>query len=141
MTRDSNTTDGRILELLETGRATPGFLADELGLEQPQVSQRLNQLVDEDRVRRLDSELYDLVAGERIHLSADLATEISERKDPTTSYEEHIKQLLRVDQEFPEVSERDKTPETVHEGGPHLSEGENSEPDTSDSQDSENPDE
>jgi hypothetical protein len=140
MTRDSNTTDRRILEVLETGRATPGFLADGLDLEQSHVSQRLTQLVDDDHVQRLNSELYDLTAGERIHLSADLATEISERKGPTTSYEEYIKQLLRVDQEFPEVSERDKTPDTVHTDDPAPSEQAEPGPetDTGDSPDSEN---
>ena len=141
MAKDSNTTDRRILELLETGRATPGFLADELGLEQPSVSQRLNQLVDDGRVQRLDSELYDLTAGETVHLSADLVDEISERKGPTTSYEEYIKQLLRVEQEFPEVSERDKTPDTVHMDESTPSEQEELETGTSDGLEPENSEE
>jgi len=57
---DLNATDESILRLLSDGRCSPGFLASELDLQQPYVSQRLKRLVEHDHVRRVDRGLYEL---------------------------------------------------------------------------------
>lgn len=53
-----------------------------------------------------------------------LANEIGDPKESEMSCEEYIKELLRVEQQSPEVSEWDKTPDTVHMDDPTLSEQE-----------------
>ncbi len=89
-----NTTDRQILETLETGRATPGYLADELELERPYVSQRLAGLEDDGRVQKVARGLYELVSGKTVHLPEDLADQIYEQKGRGTSYSEHISELV-----------------------------------------------
>ncbi|ESS10375.1 MAG: hypothetical protein A07HR60_02390 [uncultured archaeon A07HR60] len=91
---DLNTTDRRILETLETGRATPGYLADELELERPSVSQRLAGLEDDGRVQKVARGLYEHASGETVHLPEDLADQIYEQKGRGMSYREHISKLV-----------------------------------------------
>lgn len=61
---DLNTTDRLILAKLREGRATPGYLADELGKQQSYISQRLAHLTDLGVVAKAARGLYGLDALE-----------------------------------------------------------------------------
>ena len=52
--------DRQILRLLLEGRCTPGYIADQIGEQQPWVSQRLSMLVDEEIVTKVHRGLYEL---------------------------------------------------------------------------------
>lgn len=52
--------DVEILLELDAGRCTPRYLARELDHQQPYVSQRLRDLVDDGLVERIDRGLYEL---------------------------------------------------------------------------------
>lgn len=109
MTKDDLTpSDRRILETLKTGRATPRYLADELELERPYVSNRLAELEVRDRVRIVDRGLYELASGEMVHLSEDFAEEIYRRKGRGTSYAEYLEQQVRDGEESPAVAQPDE---------------------------------
>lgn len=57
-------TDYPILQLLDReGRGTPGYIATEIGENQPNVSKRLSVLVDEGLVEKVHHALYELNDG------------------------------------------------------------------------------
>lgn len=69
---DLNTTDRLILAKLREGRATPGYLADELGKQQSYISQRLAHLTDLGVVAKAARGLYglDALEGETVDARA-----------------------------------------------------------------------
>lgn len=93
---DLNATDRDIIRLLEVGRCTPRYLAAELDLQQPYVSQRLRRLVEHDRVRRVDRGLYELATGENIHVPEDLADELYSMKGRQATYVDLLRELVET---------------------------------------------
>ena len=75
---DLNTTDRLIIAKLREGRATPGYLADELGKRQSYINQRLGPLVEGDLVKKVDRGLYGLAATEGSGVDAQ---ELADRLD------------------------------------------------------------
>lgn len=66
---ERRTIDVEILEELASGRCTPRYLARELDHQQPYISQRLRELVDDDLVDRVDRGLYELEVDEEVVLN------------------------------------------------------------------------
>lgn len=66
-----NDTDGRILDVMLDGRATPQYVADQLDLSRPYASDRLKRLVEHGHVERLAAGLYELVDDPRTDRDAD----------------------------------------------------------------------
>lgn len=75
---DLNTTDRLIIAKLREGRATPGYLADELGKRQSYINQRLGPLVEAGLVKKVDRGLYGLAATEGSDVDAQ---ELADRLD------------------------------------------------------------
>ena len=63
--------DRAILRLLLEGRCTPGYIADEIGEQQPWVSQRLRRLVDAEIVTKVHRGLYELTDEYKREVGAD----------------------------------------------------------------------
>jgi DNA-binding Lrp family transcriptional regulator len=107
MDDDLNRTDRDILRLLKAGRCTPRYLANELDLQQPYVSQRLRRLVEHNRVRRVDRGLYELTTGEMIHVSEDLADELYSMKGRGSTYEDLLRKLVETSGSDPAPAEQE----------------------------------
>jgi len=60
-----NPTDRAILDMLEDGRCTPAFIAEEKGYTRGNVKNRLDRLVEHGYVERLHRGLYQLVDDPR----------------------------------------------------------------------------
>lgn len=60
-----NPTDHAILELLEEGRCTPSYIAQETDYSRGNIQNRLLRLVEHDYVRQLGGGLYELVDDPR----------------------------------------------------------------------------
>ena len=67
MTVDLTETDREVLDLLQEGRCTPGYLVDETGISRQQVHSRLNVLLAADYIRKVHEPtgLYELVEDPR----------------------------------------------------------------------------
>lgn len=66
LTRDDlNDTDGRVLDVLHEGRATPQYVADQLDVSRTYASERLKRLVEHGHVDKLASGLYELADDPR----------------------------------------------------------------------------
>jgi len=62
---DLNETDGRVLDVLQTGRVTPQYVAKQLDVSRTYASERLKRLVEHSHVDRMASGLYELVDDPR----------------------------------------------------------------------------
>jgi len=70
-----NATDRQILTKLREGRASPSYLAAELGKQQPYISQRLSRLLESGCIVRVHRGLYGHSATEGEAISVDSAVE------------------------------------------------------------------
>ena len=78
---DLNTTDRLIIAKLREGRATPGYLAGELGKRQSYINQRLGPLVEADVVEKVDRGLYGLVTTEGSSVDAQVLVDRLDDED------------------------------------------------------------
>lgn len=62
---DLNPTDNAILDMLEEGRCSPKYIADEKGYSRQNVTNRLGRLVEHGYVRKLAPGLYELAENPR----------------------------------------------------------------------------
>lgn len=62
---DLNDTDERLLDLLEEGRVTPQYVADQIDISRTYASERLKRLVEHRYVERPAPGLYELVEDPR----------------------------------------------------------------------------
>lgn len=60
-----NDTDHAILDLLQTGRCTPGYIADETGYSRGNIVNRLTRLREHGHVTKIHKGLYELVEDPR----------------------------------------------------------------------------
>ena len=60
-----NSTDERLLDVLEDGRVTPQYAADQLDVSRTYASERLKRLVEHGHVEKLAPGLYELVDDPR----------------------------------------------------------------------------
>jgi len=67
MTVELTQTDEEILNLLQEGRCTPGYIVDESGISRQQVHSRLNVLLAADYIKKVHDStgLYELVKDPR----------------------------------------------------------------------------
>jgi len=67
MTVELTETDRKVLDLLNEGRCTPGYLIDETGISRQQIHNRLNVLLAADYVQKVHEPtgLYELVEDPR----------------------------------------------------------------------------
>jgi predicted HTH transcriptional regulator len=63
--RQLNDADRDILDVLQEGRATPGYLSQETGHDSSYINQRLRRLEEHDHVRTLARGLWELVDDPR----------------------------------------------------------------------------
>ena len=62
---DLNDTDDAVLDVLRTGRVTPQYAADEMGVSRTYASERLKRLVEHNHVEKVAPGLYELVDDPR----------------------------------------------------------------------------
>lgn len=62
---DLNQTDRRVLAVLDDGRVTPQYVADELGVSRTYASERLKRLLEHAHVDKIAPGLYELVNDPR----------------------------------------------------------------------------
>jgi len=62
---DLNSTDCRVLSVLDAGRVTPQYVASELDLSRTYASERLKRLVEHAHVNKIAPGLYELVDDPR----------------------------------------------------------------------------
>jgi len=62
---DLNDTDKRVLGVLASGRVTPQFVADELGVSRTYASERLGRFVEHCHVEKVAPGLYELIDDPR----------------------------------------------------------------------------
>ena len=60
-----NPTDKAILEMLQDGRCSPKYIADQQGYSRQNVTNRLGRLVEHGHVNKLAPGLYELVDDPR----------------------------------------------------------------------------
>ncbi|WP_306061321.1 winged helix-turn-helix domain-containing protein [Natronococcus wangiae] len=60
-----NSTDKRLLNVLQDGRVTPQYAADQLEISRTYASERLKRLVEHGHVEKLAPGLYELVDDPR----------------------------------------------------------------------------
>lgn len=62
---EMNPTDHVVIEMLQEGRCTPTYIAEEQGYSRQNVTNRLNRLTEHGYVRRLSRGLYELINDPR----------------------------------------------------------------------------
>lgn len=62
---DLNDTDDAVLDVLRTGRVTPQYAADEMGVSRTYASERLKRLVEHNHVEKVAPGLYELLDDPR----------------------------------------------------------------------------
>lgn len=62
---DLNSTDRRVLSVLDEGRVTPQYVADELDVSRTYASERLKRLLEHAHVDKIAPGLYELVNDPR----------------------------------------------------------------------------
>jgi len=65
--RQLNDADKDILDVLQEGRATPGYLSEKTGRDASYINQRLKRLEEHDHVHTLARGLWELVDDPRNH--------------------------------------------------------------------------
>ncbi|RLM67615.1 type IV toxin-antitoxin system AbiEi family antitoxin domain-containing protein [Halorubrum sp. Atlit-26R] len=62
---DLNDTDDAVLDVLRSGRVTPQYAADEMGVSRTYASERLKRLVEHNHVEKVAPGLYELIDDPR----------------------------------------------------------------------------
>lgn len=62
---DLNDTDTDVLDVLSSGRVTPQYVANELGISRTYASERLKRLTEHAHVEKVAPGLYELVDDPR----------------------------------------------------------------------------
>jgi len=60
-----NPTDNTVLDMLDEGRCSPSYIAEESGYTRQNVTNRLGRLVEHGYVRKVHPGLYELVEDPR----------------------------------------------------------------------------
>ena len=88
---DLNDTDDAVLDVLRSGRVTPQYAADEMGVSRTYASERLKRLVEHNHVEKVAPGLYELVDDPRddtVEDDADLDELREAVRDAREAYED-----------------------------------------------------